>query len=201
VSAEHWDEAYAAGDTGKSWYQQSAPLSARLIAAGGAPTDAVIDIGGGASTLVDGLLDGGYSDVTVLDVSTVGIDLARARLGDAADLVTWVVGDLLAWRPQRQYDVWHDRAVLHFLTDPADRLAYRDLLDAATAPGSRVVLGGFAPDGPESCSGLAVHRADAAGLLATLGEGFVAAEELTQEHRTPAGAVQHFQWVRAIRVR
>jgi trans-aconitate methyltransferase len=194
--AAHWDRAYAEGDTARSWYQPAARTSLALLAAatGGLPAS-VVDVGGGASTLVDGLLAAGVEDVTVLDVSAAATAIAAARLGEDAQRVTWVTTDLLEWRPPRRYAAWHDRAVLHFLTDDADRGRYAALLDAATAPGSVAVLGGFAPDGPEKCSGLPVRRAGAEELRDLVGEGWTLVEARTETHHTPSGGEQAFQWV------
>lgn len=200
MGGEHWEMAYAAGDTGKSWYQAEATVSLRLIADAASPTSSVIDVGGGASTLVDGLLEAGWTDLTVLDIADAGMSLARARLGEAAERVTWVTTDVLEWRPHRRYDVWHDRAVLHFLVDDVDRVRYRDQLLAATTESATVVIGSFGPAGPESCSGLPVRRANAADLMALLEPQFEQRRAFVAEHRTPAGGIQQFQWLQAVRV-
>lgn len=197
----HWDAAYAQGDTTRSWYQGEAATSAALLSAAGVtPEAAVIDVGGGASTLVDGLLTAGFTALTVLDISPLSLDLAQQRLGPArAGQVTWVVADILAWTPDRTYDVWHDRAVLHFMTTEHDRVRYRRALVAATAPGSVAIFGVFGPQGPEACSGLATRRYDADDIADFLGSDFhVEATEL-HTHHTPAGADQQFLWARAVR--
>lgn len=197
----HWDAAYAQGDTTRSWYQAEAATSAdQLRAAGVAANAAIIDIGGGASTLVDGLLAAGFTDVTVLDISPLALDLARARLGqEQAEQVVWVDVDLLTWAPTRTYDVWHDRAVLHFMTAADDRAAYRRALLAATAPGSIAVFGVFGPAGPEACSGLPTRRYSAEDLADFLGADFTLLGSELRIHRTPAGADQQFLWARAMR--
>lgn len=200
--AAHWDAAYALGDTTRSWYQTKAATSCQLLrAADVTPDAAVIDVGGGASTLVDGLLAAGFTDLTVLDISPLALDLARQRLGpDQATQVTWVVADILTWTPSRCYDVWHDRAVLHFMTAEVDRAAYRRTLLAATAPGSIAIFGVFGPQGPEACSGLATRRYDADEIADLLGSEFhVEATEL-RSHHTPDGADQQFLWARALRL-
>lgn len=165
-----------------------------LELAGTGPAAGVIDVGGGASPLVDHLLGLGYGDLTVLDVAPAGLAIARRRLGEAASGVRWLVADLRSWRPQRTYDVWHDRAVLHFMVSAADRAAYLAALTAATAPGGVAVLGCFAPEGPEQCSGQPVHRSDAAGLQATLGAGWRLLASAAEDHRTPDGRMQPFTW-------
>lgn len=199
--AAHWESAYAEGDTTRSWYQEHADHSARLIERL-APdrATAVIDVGGGASTLVDDLIDLGYRDLTVLDLAPSGLDLARQRLGpDRSASVDWVTADILAWRPDRTYTVWHDRAVLHFMTDPAAQSAYRSSLLAATEPGALAILGVFGPNGPQSCSGLPVARFDSALLAQALGPRFRILESSLVDHTTPSGARQEFLWAVAIR--
>ncbi len=194
-SAEHWDAAYALGETTRSWYQQRAQQSlAMLEQCNVVPSDGLVDVGGGASVLVDDLLGLGFGDITVLDISTSALQVARARLGDAAASVTWLVEDLLGWRPGRTFDVWHDRAVLHFLTEPVDRERYSEVLDAATAPGSLAVLATFAPDGPATCSGLSVRRYDVDGLQTLLGPEWSLVTSAREEHTTPAGGAQPFTW-------
>jgi len=193
--ARHWDGRYrGAGPTAVSWYQEHASVSVELIGALGlGPDAAVLDVGGGASPLVDDLLGQGYRDVTVLDVSAVALDAARARLGEP-DGVTWVVHDLLTWSPARPWDLWHDRAVLHFLVDDTDRAGYATQLRRALNPGGGFVIGTFAPDGPAHCSGLPVRRYAPADLGALLGDVDVVAER-REVHRTPGGAEQPFTWV------
>ena len=143
--ATHWDNAYANGDTTRSWYQPSPTTSLRLLEeAAVSPAVGLIDVGGGASTLVDALLVRGHIDLTVLDVSARGLDLARDRLRSRADSVTWIVTDLLNWVPPRRYAVWHDRAVFHFLTDPVERERYRSVLSEALEPGGLAMVGAFA---------------------------------------------------------
>lgn len=200
VSDTHWDQAYEQGDTTRSWYQPQARESLALIDTTGLARDgSVVDIGGGASALVDGLLARGHRDVTVVDVSAAGMDIARARLGADGDGVTWVVTDLLDWRPARTFDLWHDRAVLHFLTADGDRRAYAQLAARTVAPGGWIVIGGFAPDGPTSCSGLPVRGASGDELAALLGPAFTPVSERTAVHVTPGGNEQRFAWLVAQR--
>ena len=156
-------------------------------------TAAVLDVGGGASTFVDGLVGRGHVDVSVLDVSPAALAAARRRIPPTAG-VHWICHDVLTWEPNRTYELWHDRAVFHFLTAPGDRSMYLDRLDKAVARGGYVIIGTFAPDGPQRCSGLAVHRYGAEELAALLGPGFRLILGCREEHRTPGGAVQPFTW-------
>ncbi len=193
---DHWQNVYITKDEDSvSWFQERPETSLALITRGGLPTDArIIDVGAGASRLVDALLAAGYANLTVLDIAPAALDQARARLGHRADGVQWVAADITAWMPPAPFDVWHDRAVFHFLTEAADRAAYRAALEAGVRPGGRAIIGTFAPDGPEKCSGLPVVRYSPEGLAAELGAGFRLIDSLTEAHHTPAGAVQHFQF-------
>lgn len=197
--AEHWDGRYAAaGPQGVSWFQPSHGVELELLAAAGAdPADSVVDVGGGAGTLVDSLVGAGWSDVTVLDVSRVALDAARERISAVG--VQWLLVDLLDWEPARRYRVWHDRAVFHFLVDEDDRARYRQVLAEALEPGGVVLVGTFATDGPTQCSGLAVQRYDATSLAGALGAAFDGScetiAERSEAHRTPGGVVQPFTWV------
>lgn len=193
--ADHWDRVYASkAPDDVSWYQSGAGVSFDLIQKHG-PPGAVIDVGAGASVLVDHLLADGRTDVTLLDVSAEGLEETRRRLGGAADAVTFVVADLLDWQPPRRFALWHDRAVFHFLTGPADREAYVRTVAAALAPDGVVVLGTFAADGPEQCSGLPTARYDAPALAAVFAGGFDLETATREVHRTPWGSEQPFTWV------
>ena len=192
--AAHWDEAYAGGDATRSWHQPQAVMSLRMLeAAGVTAADSLIDVGGGESVLAGALLDRGSGDVTVLDISSAAISWAQQRLGPRAAAVHWLTADLLTWHPARTWRVWHDRAVYHFLTAAADQDRYRQALDDATQPGATAVLGCFAPDGPQHCSGLPVTRYSARGLSAQL-VGWTLICQAREEHRTPAGRIQPFTW-------
>jgi trans-aconitate methyltransferase len=194
-SPEHWDDAYEHGDTSRGWYQSHATQSLALLdRCSVIPEDSIIDVGGGASTLVDALLARGHNDVTVLDISAVGLDTAQRRLGQDAARVRWLVTDLLTWRPDRTYQVWHDRAMFHFLTAEEPRQQYLQALDEAVAKGGVTVLATFAPDGPQQCSGLPVARYGASQLTALFGSGWQPVADDREEHRTPGGAVQPFTW-------
>ncbi len=195
--APHWDSTYLERGDDVSWFETTPATSLELI--GELPLDAgagIVDVGGGASTLVDHLLADGRQDLTVVDVSQVALDRARARVGPTAP-VEWVCADITAWRPTRTFDLWHDRAVFHFLTDPDDRSAYLDALHLAV-PTGWVVLATFAPDGPESCSGLPVLRHSAEDLAATL-HGFEVVATRRHVHTTPWGSEQPFTYVVARR--
>ena len=155
---------------------------------------AVVDIGGGASRLVDALVNEGYQAVTVLDLSESALAAAKARLGQAAAGVTWIVADVIKWKPIQRFDVWHDRAAFHFLTDAADRSAYVKCLCEALRPGGDAIIATFALDGPEQCSGLPVIRYDAASLGEVLGDNFILVETRRHDHHTPMGSTQRFQF-------
>ena len=191
-----WDDAYAArGSTGVSWYQPVPRVSLELIQAlRVSPSAAVIDVGGGASTLVDHLVEDGFSDLTVLDVSRRALAELRGRLAPDAP-VALLNEDLLEWTPGRRYGLWHDRAVFHFLVDESDCARYLEVIRAAVAPNAALIIGTFAPDAPRMCSGLPVVRYAADDLAALLGEAFELVQTTREEHRTPRGAVQPFTWV------
>lgn len=193
----HWEHVYTTrAATEVSWYQPHAERSLELIRdAGVPPTGRVIDVGCGASTLVDDLLHAGYRDITVLDLSATALDVARARLGPWAQEVRWWEADVLeADLPVQGYDVWHDRAVFHFLTAPEDRRAYVRQVLRAVRPGGLVIVATFAKDGPTRCSGLEVMRYDARGLHAEFGAPFTLLAHASETHQTPAGTVQQFTW-------
>lgn len=194
-AASRWDGAYAQGEATRSWFEQEPAMSLRMLGkAGVTAADAVIDVGGGASPLAQALLDRGFSDVTVLDVSETGMQYARLRLGPRAGQVRWMAADVLAWQPGRRYRAWHDRAVFHFLTAPQQRRDYLRALGAATGPRAVAVFGCFAPDGPEQCSGLPVARYTPDQLAGELGGEWRLVGQDRQEHVTPAGIVQPFTW-------
>jgi hypothetical protein len=199
AAATHWDAAYSHGDTTRSWYQSDAALSLELISRYAEPAGSVVDVGGGASTLVDGLLATRHDDITVTDVSPAGLATAQQRLRASADTVRWLEQDVRTWQPHRTFDVWHDRAVLHFMVEGADQAAYHRALVQGTHSGSVVIIAGFGPAGPSACSGLPTVRRDAAGLATFLGGAFRVRHEQLTDHVTPAGAVQQFQWVVASR--
>ena len=196
----HWNAAYTAkAENQVSWFQETPARSLALIAKA-APHGSVIDVGGGASRLVDALIEAGHGDITVLDISEVALDRAKTRLGNRAARVKWIRADITQWTPTRTWDVWHDRAVFHFLTEAAAQDAYVAALTAATHPGSAVILSTFAPTGPEHCSGLPVQRYSPAQLAARLGPGFALYDEALESHLTPWGATQDFAYAALRRI-
>ncbi|RFU41753.1 class I SAM-dependent methyltransferase [Actinomadura logoneensis] len=204
-AAAHWRDVYRTRPADQvSWFQTEPQPSLELVRAvfpEGPGGRAAIDVGGGASPLAAHLVRDGFGHVTVLDVSEQALRTARAAVqGEpGADAIRWLHADLLAWRPDRTFDLWHDRAVFHFLTDASDRAAYLDTLREALAPGGAVVLGTFGPEGPTHCSGLPVARHSPDELAAELGDAFTPVETRIQVHRTPAGASQSFAWLAARR--
>lgn len=198
----HWENVYKSKDERDvSWFEERPELSLDLIHATGVkPNAAIIDIGGGASRLVDALLDEGFTALTVLDLSAAALAKARAGLGARSAQVQWIAADVTSWEPPQRYEVWHDRAALHFLTEAKDRAAYAACVLRAVVPGGYVIIATFAPDGPQRCSGLPVVRHDAASLGQMLGPSFALIEERHHAHHTPAGAIQRFQFSRFRRV-
>ncbi|WGD52279.1 class I SAM-dependent methyltransferase [Bradyrhizobium sp. CB1650] len=194
----HWENVYATkGETEVSWFQDRPAISLEMIrAANPDHAAAIIDIGGGASRLVDCLLREGYRRLAVLDLSAHALDAAKRRIGDGAAVIDWIVADVTTWQPAKTYDVWHDRAAFHFLTDPHDRADYVERLRAAVAPGGQVIIATFAPDGPEKCSGLPVQRHDSASLAVELGPEFELVETRRETHHTPWHSTQAFQFSR-----
>lgn len=196
---DHWNKAYADHGDDVSWYQKSPRESLAAIDATRTALDAaIIDIGGGTSRLVDQLATRGYVDLTVLDVSTVALSTLAERLGNRPG-IDLVANDVLTWAPLRQYALWHDRAVLHFLTAEQDRVRYHALLERALFDDGVVVIGTFGPDGPEQCSGLPVRRYHPDELMDFLGPGFELLDQRRVTHTTPWGAAQPFTWVTARR--
>jgi len=194
----HWENIYATKPANSvSWFCPRAQSSLDMIRATSVERTApIIDIGGGASVLVDELLAEGFQDVTVLDIAASALRVIQQRLGARASLIHWIVSDVLAWRPERSYGVWHDRAVFHFLTDAADREAYRKTVERALVPGGSLILATFAEDGPEKCSGLPVQRWSAEALAAEWRDGFELIQSARETHVTPWGAEQSFTWCR-----
>ncbi|MEN8239457.1 MAG: class I SAM-dependent methyltransferase [Actinomycetota bacterium] len=193
-SQQHWDAVYRNRVPELvSWYQEYPALSLSFVAATGLGSDAsVVDVGGGCSRLTDCLLDEGFTNLTVLDLSSVAIGYGCERLGDRADEVTWIEGDVLRQRFDATFDLWHDRAVLHFLVDPADQDRYVERLNAAVSIGGHVIIATFALDGPDKCSGLPVQRYGPEALSRTLGHEFEAVDFQHETHHTPTGATQQF---------
>jgi trans-aconitate methyltransferase len=193
---KYWDTIYSTkAHDSVSWHESIPTTSLELVAdCAPEPTEGIIDVGGGASTLVDGLLARGHTDLCVLDVSAEALATSKARLGEAADSVTWEVADLTLWEPPRTFSIWHDRVVLHFLGTGADRDAYRSVIRLALEPGGWAILATFSPEGPQRCSGLDVTRYSGEEIAAMLGDGFRLERSFTRIHTTPSGAEQQFQW-------
>ena len=191
----HWESVYARKPAdGASWYRPHLDESLRFLAAARLElTAAVIDVGGGASTFVDDLLDRGYSNVTVLDLSATALETAKRRLGVRASAVRWICADVTqADLRENVYDFWHDRAVFHFLMDPAARSRYVDTVRRAVKPGGHIVIATFGPHGPEKCSGLNVMRFSPDALHAEFGDDFAKVADSTEIHETPWGSEQEF---------
>ncbi len=195
---QHWNSVY----TGKSaeavsWYQAHPQISLELIAAANPPAAApIIDVGGGASSLVDCLLERGHTDVSVLDVSAAALATAQSRLGANAARVSWIETDIRRMQSDRRYQLWHDRALFHFLATPADRAAYVATLRRSVDSGADIIVATFALDGPPRCSGLDVMRYDAPSLHAQFGDEFELMQSQAETHTTPRGVEQRFTWVR-----
>jgi SAM-dependent methyltransferase len=192
---DHWDSVYERKEPFQlSWYRPHLEYSLRVIdEAGLGPGSAILDVGGGASTLADDLLDRGYQDISVLDVSSKAIESARARLGDRASDVRWLVADITqADLPPQAYDFWHDRAVFHFLRDKEQRDRYVAAIRRSLKPGGHVLVATFGPEGPAQCSGLDVVRYGLDELHLEFGGAFQRVASSTEIHTTPWGARQQF---------
>ena len=195
---QHWEKVYGnklAQQT--SWYQKEPRLSLLMVA--NAELDhgaAMIDVGGGASLLVDYLLGLGYRDLSVLDISRAALDQARTRLGEAASRINWIEADVTSYVADRQFALWHDRAAFHFLTAKQDRLQYIQVLRKSLAPGGQAIMAAFAPRGPAKCSGLDIVRYDAVKLGDELGPEFILEEQEEESHLTPANREQLFNFFR-----
>ncbi|WP_024326338.1 class I SAM-dependent methyltransferase [Thioalkalivibrio sp. AKL19] len=194
---QHWEHVYQTRATDAvGWYQAQARTSRALIEAVAPDRDAaIVDIGGGASVLADELLTAGYGNLTVVDLSGAALAKARERIGTRASEVVWQEADVLGYAfPEASFDVWHDRAVFHFLTDPDQRARYARQMRRALRPGGHVVIGTFAPDGPETCSGLPVQRHSPDTLQDAFGPECVLVQSQREVHVTPGGTEQPFNW-------
>lgn len=199
---QHWESIYrdkAADQVG--WFQPHAASSLRLIKENADKDSCIIDVGGGASVLADDLLDAGYCNLTVLDLAESALAASRARLGARAALLQWIAADITrAELPAAHYDVWHDRAVFHFLTDPADRARYVAQVLKSVKPGGHVIVAAFGPGGPLQCSGLDVVRYAPDALHAEFGVPFRLLRHETEIHHTPSGQEQEFVYCYCVRV-
>ena len=200
---QHWENVYRTKRPSEvSWYQVEADVSVRLIQEVASERSApILDVGSGTSVLVAQLVAAGYDNVTVLDISGAAIAAAQARLGPSAARIRWIEADILeAQLPDSRYQVWHDRAVFHFLTEPADRAKYVAQVRRAVPPGGHALVAAFAEDGPTRCSGLDVMRYSPASLHAEFGDGFRLVKSERDEHRTPGGSTQMFTYCLCQRV-
>jgi len=198
----HWQNVYETKAVDAvSWFREHLDRSLEMIGAARLGAEAqIIDVGGGASTLVDDLLERGFTNVTVLDISAAALEKAKLRLGDRAESVDWITADITAVELQeRSFDLWHDRAVFHFLISPDDRRRYLENLKSSLKPDGHVVLATFADDGPLKCSGLDVERYDVDKLVKTLGEEFTLIDHVRESHTTPFDTVQNFLYAHFVR--
>lgn len=192
----HWENVYTnKTPTDVSWFQQEPAVSLELIASTGIScASKIIDVGAGASVLVDKLLDQGFGDLTVLDVSSKALDYAQKRLGNRAGTVKWIEADITEFESTEKYDLWHDRAVFHFLTDEDSRKKYVRNMSKAVNPGGHVIIAAFSIDGPLKCSGLDVERYSPAKMKDELGPSFELIKSTDESHLTPAGKEQKFTY-------
>ena len=197
----HWQNVYATkAEKEVSWFQGNPAPSLEFIAAAGTARDAsIIDVGGGASRLVDCLLEKGLHRIAILDLSVNALEEAKKRLGQRADGIDWIAADVTTWQPSSKYDLWHDRAAFHFLTAAADRDAYVVRLKKAVRSGGHVIIATFALDGPEKCSGLPIMRYDPQAIASALGPEFDLVDSMRHDHVTPGGNTQRFQFSRFLR--
>lgn len=195
-SRSHWDNTYTSkAETEVSWFQAGQGRSFELITgAAPLPDTSIIDVGGGESRLTGHLVAAGYLDLTVLDISEVALSHTKQRLSPTINEVSWIAADITQWKPIRTWDVWHDRAVFHFLTDNGAQDAYISALRQGTKSGSTVILSTFALTGPEKCSGLPIQRYSADTLAERLGSNFALCTTVTELHRTPFGTTQEFMY-------
>lgn len=196
-NSDHWNKVYAAkGEDKVSWFKTELPTSLELIRKTGIKSG-IIDVGGGASRLIDQLVAQNYTDLTVLDISEQGLDIAKSRLCNQN--INWIVADITQWQPSRQYNLWHDWAVFHFLNTPEQQARYVKALKAALAPGGQVIIAAFAPDGPLECSNLPITRHDVKSITQALGSSFRMEEMRNEIHSTPGGKEQSFNYFRLAR--
>ncbi len=200
---EHWENVYSTKSTkAVSWFQERATLSLQFIKSAAPHKDIVIiDVGGGASTLVDDLIIANYFNLSVLDISGAALDVAKSRLGQKASDIQWIEGDITSvLLPENQYDVWHDRAVFHFLTDAKDRQSYVAQLTKALKPGGQLIISTFAESGPQQCSNLPIVRYSPEGLQREFGDAFALQEHAFESHITPFETQQAFVYCRFVKL-
>ncbi len=194
--AVHWENVYQNKSAEEvSWYQEVPAVSLSILQGLSLnKADRIIDVGGGASTLVDGLLQDGFTAISVLDLSSSALELAKKRLGEPAQQVDWLVEDITRFAPQKAYTFWHDRAVFHFLTKAEDRAKYKKVLASSVKVGGYIMIAAFSKGGPEQCSGLDIVQYDSDKIQNELGDGFQLLDEVAEEHVTPSGKVQLFRY-------
>ncbi len=190
----HWDKTYETKGDGVSWFEGEPRQSLRLIDQFAPVKQSLLDVGSGASWLLVRLAERGWKDLNALDVSPIALSLLAERLGAHADEVTMVVADIRTFVPHRSYATWHDRAVLHFLNQDDDRIAYAETVAASLQPGGVAIIGGFSPDGPTHCSGLEVRRSTSEDIATLFGERFTLLDSEVDTHITPQGNAQSFTW-------
>ena len=197
----HWEQVYETKHPRTvSWFQPEPVISIQLVRNNGVKkTDAIIDVGGGASAFADCLQSRGYKNVTVLDISSAAIELSQKRLGERSRTITWYATDITEFEPPHSYALWHDRAVFHFLTNPSERRKYVEVLKRSVPANGHVIIATFSIGGPEKCSGLEIVQYDAPKILDTLGDGFQLVEEIGETHITPQKRTQEFSYFRLIR--
>lgn len=193
---DHWNTVYSKKTEAElSWHQDDPSVSLDLMnKAGLQTTSSVIDIGAGTSRLIDRLVDRGLINLSALDLSENALSATRARLEERGNSVKWIVGDITRWEPTQTYDIWHDRAVFHFLVNPVDQIAYIQRLSRSVVPGGHAIIATFALDGPEKCSGFPVERYSPASLAETLGHSFALTAHQFHLDQTPWGHPQSFQY-------
>ena len=194
--ASHWEAAYTNKSAEEqSWFQQTPNPSLEAIGRiGGQRDHSLIDVGAGSSSLTARLSEQGWDDLTALDLSSAALERARDVAGAGTARIEWICADITRWQPNRTYDIWHDRAVFHFLTEEEDRARYKAALMTGLRAGGHIILATFAADGPDKCSGLPVRRYDAAGLAMEFGDEFKPVAEWQELHQTPFRTKQNFQW-------
>jgi len=196
TNKDHWDQVYS-GDSPErvSWYQDAPHVSLRMIESIGlAPSARILDVGGGSSTLVDHLLDRGFGSICIMDISQMAIRHSQKRLGDRADQALWLVNDVKMLELPEPYDLWHDRALLHFMTEHRERARYAEVLRRTVGPGGHAIISTFSVDGPQKCSGLPVRRYDAVDIENLLGSEFGLCEACDETHLTPSRGRQIFSY-------
>lgn len=191
---DHWENIYQTKTPQQvSWYQTKPATSLAFIEQSNLPLSAkIIDVGGGDGFLVDYLLEEGYEDITVLDISAAAIEKAKLRLGEKAGAVKWIISDITSFKPTEQYDLWHDRAVFHFLITDEDIAVYRKLVAESIHANGNMIIGTFSEQGPKKCSGIDIRQYSSESLTEQFSEHFERTSTLTENHKTPFDTFQNF---------